>query len=70
MSYCRFSNESDVYVFPATYGGITCCACSLAYEGLIVNYKTPIEMLAHLARHYEAGHIVPASAINRLCDEA
>jgi len=29
MSYTKFSDESDVYVFPHIDGGFVCCACRL-----------------------------------------
>jgi hypothetical protein len=30
MSYCRFSKNSDVYLYPSVNGGIVCCSCSLS----------------------------------------
>ena len=30
MSYARFGDNSDVYVFPHVGGGFECCACTLA----------------------------------------
>ena len=30
MSYCRFGDDSDVYVYAHVSGGFECCACSLA----------------------------------------
>lgn len=30
MSYCRFGEDSDVYIYAHVGGGFECCACSLA----------------------------------------
>lgn len=32
MSYCRFSDQSDVYLYQHVEGGIVCCACRLNKE--------------------------------------
>lgn len=67
MSYCRWSEESAVYVYP-TFGGIVCCACS-ANDGK--DFKARHRgMLAHLQMHItERGDKVPAYAIGRLAAE-
>lgn len=62
MSYARFSEHSDVYVF-ATFGGyVECCAC--AFGGSACLYSAP-EVIAHMQEHVDAGHKVPV----RLLDE-
>lgn len=61
MSYARFgSNDSNVYVFASTGGGIDCCGCWLIEE-LADTYKanTSGEMITHLNEHRGKGHIVP-----------
>jgi hypothetical protein len=63
MSYCRFSNDCDVYIFPSG-DGIHCCACQLGDDTVIV--ETSAEMLAHVEMHLAAGHRVPGYAIERL----
>jgi hypothetical protein len=56
MSYCRMADDSDVYVYPDSRGGFTCC----------VTVATRAEMLAHLEEHRANGDLVPERAIERL----
>lgn len=67
MSYCRWSRESDVYVY-ASAQAIVCCACSLGartdFEAILRS-----EMLRHLKEHEAAGHRVSAEAVARLHEE-
>src|SRR3954470_9120399 len=74
MSYCRFGSDSSVYVYAGSYElderelmYWDCCGCSLTD-----NFKAdnPSEMITHLMRHREAGHMVPDYAIERLQWEA
>lgn len=67
MSYCRFSQTSEVYVYENPRGGITCCFCSLSTES--VDLDTPEEALVHLIRHRRAGHKVPQCAFAQLLEE-
>lgn len=62
MSYCRFGDESDVYMYPANTNEIWCCACQLEPERLL----TQEEALEHLEEHRGVGHQVPQHAIERL----
>jgi hypothetical protein len=45
MSYCRFYDGGDVYMYPHINGGIVCCACRLSKKVphfrnyIIRNYK-------------------------------
>ena len=66
MSYCRFTEDSDVYVFPSVYGGIECCACSLSSPGKNVSFPTQEEMIEHLREHQDTGDLVPGYAFERL----
>jgi hypothetical protein len=71
MSYCRFSPDSNVYMFACIEGGIVCCACSM-HPNLFGSYEfaTPAEALVHLHEHRAKGHAVPDYAIIALEEEA
>ena len=72
MSYCRFSDGSDVYMLP-TVRGIECCSCHLSPDGKgwyrSILLKNPEEALKHLREHIYAGHKVPKYATDRLKEE-
>ena len=71
MSYARFAEDSDVYVYASAGGGIECARCRF-----ITDTKEPPrnnavmvdedEMIAHLEKHRRAGHRVPNDAFDRL----
>lgn len=64
MSYARFADDSDVYVFANSDGAIECCGCCLHRLGHPrVEVATAAEMIVHLAIHALAGHDVPASTV-------
>lgn len=75
MSYCRFSNKSDVYLYPNFEGFIVCCSCRLAgrnrKHGMYndKSFKTSRGALNHLAKHRAAGHKVEKYAEKRLEQE-
>jgi len=60
MSYARWSEDSDVYVYERTVEASewVCCGCAA--------FKTREGMIEHLREHEERGHRVPAEAIARL----
>lgn len=64
MSYCRFSGESDVYLY-ASVGRLVCCSCLLNTNDDSWLYS-PREALEHLKTHRKAGHKVPKWALDRL----
>ena len=67
MSYCRFGDTSDVYVYFSVEGVYVCCACHLAEEPFSnFGCATPDEMIVHLDEHERVGHQVPQHAIDRL----
>ena len=66
MSYCRFSQTSEVYMYEDVDYGITCCYC--AFERT-VRLDTPDKALMHLVKHRLAGHKVPQHAIDQLLKE-
>lgn len=67
MSYARFAEDSDVYVFLAIGGHLECCGCSLRPR--IWEYDSTDALLVHLDEHKAAGHDVPDSCIARLIEE-
>lgn len=74
MSYCRFSDDSEVYMYPFSIGKIICCACRLNekdkwgwYPDTVLNNEK--EALKHLKEHIYAGHKVPKYATDRLKEE-
>lgn len=68
MSYCRISDESDVYMYP-NIRGIVCCSCWLGESYESVQFGTAWEALEHLLEHKEVGHKVLLRAIKRLKKE-
>ena len=69
MSYCRFSDTSDVYVFHHVAGFFECCGCALPDVEFMFHTETASGMLEHLKAHQEADHLVPQYAIDRLKEE-
>lgn len=69
MSYCRWSPDSSVYVYPGAHA-IVCCACSLDRPSRSDFSATRrSDMLAHLEAHHSAGDRVPERATQRLKQE-
>ncbi len=70
MSYCRWGQDSDVYIFLGE-DGLHCCGCRLngrRGEEFITDMYS--EMLSHLDHHKAAGQKVDASALQELAEEA
>jgi len=79
MSYVRFSETSDVYVYPTLDSidrkfRLVCCACRLVsdtqdrwYGDFTVDSRE--EMVDHLLVHREAGYKVPKHPLVRLMRE-
>lgn len=65
MSYCRWGEDSDVYVI-GEGDCLCCCACGI---GISVRFKTRTQMIEHLEQHRKDGDKVPQYAIERLFDE-
>lgn len=74
MSYARFSDDSDVYIYEHANGFIECCGCLITepeppeWAGF---YKanTAREILHHIYAHLSLGHKVPERCIKRIEDE-
>jgi len=84
MAYAKWGWEnSDVYLFggvaarpPDDVHVITCCGCLLARDdeedwlmSPSLDFRTKGAILAHLAEHRAAGHVVPQSAIEQITDD-
>lgn len=61
MSYARWSEESDVYVFLSVDRRFECCACELGEY-----HADTAAIVAHLEAHLAAGHQVPDRTIPSL----
>ena len=69
MSFSRFSNRCDVYIYSDVHGGYTCCGCLLQAHGSVnVNYAD--QMIKHLEDHKTAGHKVPKHIAETLAKES
>ena len=72
MSYSRFSDDSDVYIFHHVNGFIQCCGCLLnpgdpfSYETRDPEFYSRSEAIAHLERHVARGHNVPHHAFDSI----
>ena len=73
MSYARFNNDSNVYVYHHYMGFIECCGCWISDEipdeyGDIPSprFYTARAILAHLDEHVAKGYLVEEYTINRI----
>jgi len=69
MSYCRFGEDSDIYLYPHVYGDYICCACRLRGTFGSTVLITLAEVLEHLQAHRDVGHKVPEYAFERIRTE-
>lgn len=59
MAYCRWGEDSDLYVFMHVNGVLECCGCFLDKENrMSFTAHSTQEMVDHLAEHRTAGHKV------------
>ena len=68
MSYCRRSDESDVYMV-GTKDHLECLACEFFKKRYSPTFKRRSIAIFHLARHKAAGHKVLKGAVDRLWKE-
>lgn len=61
MSYARFSDFSDVYVFAHVDGYVSCCGCLLSDNW---EHHSAQDVVDHLIDHVEAGHRVPEALLD------
>jgi len=62
MSLCRFSRDSDVYVYSVGDDTWTCCGCKLGQDNIFGSEG----MIIHLKLHKAAGDKVPDEVIKTL----
>lgn len=55
MSYARWGEHSNVYVFAHYLGFVECCACLLGEP----EHQSVESITNHMQEHVEAGHLVP-----------
>ena len=67
MAYCRFGEDSDVYIYP-TEDCIVCCGCALE-GGDRTEFIFRRDAVRHLRMHQSWGHKVPGYAIRFLEEE-
>lgn len=81
--YARWGPDSDVFLFggvehspPDDVHVVTCCGCLLIREdpddwlmSPSLDFRTKEALLAHLAEHREAGHVVPEFAVKRIRED-
>lgn len=58
MSYARFTDASDVYIYMSVYGYLECCACCMSSDRCYTATSTE-KMVEHLQEHTAMGHKVP-----------
>lgn len=74
MSYCRFGS-GDVYVYVSCTGTLECCACALnEVQGDEIfprtfHALTTEEMIKHLWKHLDAGHLIPGYTFDGLRED-
>lgn len=61
MSYARFSDESDVYVYACDGGGVVCEGCANEVDP---TFTSVVPLIKHLKHHVQKGHKVPAALLN------
>ena len=66
MSYARFGDDSDVYVYLDVAGELRCCACRFLTGCESRGFRTTADLIAHLYAHQDAGHAVPADTFTEL----
>ena len=68
MSYARWGEDSDVYMYHHVNGFIECCGCDLE-GGYSVVLQTRTDAVKHLMKHKKEEHKVPRYTIKRLRGE-
>lgn len=61
MSYAWWSDESDVYVFPAFGGYVECCGCPFGGSACL---HSAADVVEHMQQHVNSGHRVPIRLLN------
>jgi hypothetical protein len=72
MAYCRFGDDSDVYLQKIPNEGWECCRCALKSqlgESVSLSFYNIDAVFAHMKEHRTAGHKVPNEVFGKLFDE-
>lgn len=74
MSYARFDDDSDVYIYHHYMGFIECCGCWITdpENGEDVGFaklETPRRAIRHLMEHVSRGYKVPERTFDRIYEE-
>ena len=76
MSYARFSDYSDVYIYHHYQGFIECCGCWISsdtpeeYGDIPASrFNTPRRAIMHLMEHVSKGYKVSDETFDRIYDE-
>jgi hypothetical protein len=66
MSFTRFSETSDVYIYTHVDGYIHCCGCAIYGDYRAFSLK---DILFHISEHRELGHKVPEGIEKKISDD-
>lgn len=69
MSYCRWSNDSDIYLYHDSCGYMVCCLCQLDTVPTDRKFISREKVIAHLETHLAIGDNIPDYVIQELHDE-
>jgi hypothetical protein len=69
LSYCRWSDKSDVYIYADTAGYYCCCGCCRMPERNSYHAAAAERMFSHMLRHVRAGDKVPRYALLSMAGE-
>lgn len=69
MSYCRLSDDSDIYVYAHCHGYYECCGCIRMDEWESYHAVNADRMFSHMLRHVRAGDKVPRYALLAMASE-
>jgi hypothetical protein len=73
MSYARWSDRSDLYVYLDVRGFLNCCCGPMSDRtpiGFDFRTETTAEMIAHIEEHIRNGDLVPDTLVPKLQADA
>ena len=65
MSWVRWGNDSELYIFETVSGKIQCCGCPFDWPRSF-EASSLEEIVSHILEHTAAGHRVPKDLINSI----
>lgn len=66
MAYSRFGENSDVYIYHAVGGYISCCLCNMNDDGSSRRLLTRSQAIEHVTEHIKRGDGVSTDALRLL----